>query len=121
MMDAKRITARIFTIIIFLPCYKWESHRVGQVGVGAQPAINAVSAGIEIFQFHFERRGVRGTARDHTAIMTVSVVNGSIDPKEVSLGTGPPTREELLAHYPAQFTWTELKTFMNAGYGPEIW
>jgi hypothetical protein len=58
--------------------------------------------------------------RDHTA-MTVSVVNGSIDPKEVSLGTGPPTREELLAHYPAQFTWTELKTFMNAGYGPEIW
>ncbi|KIM89469.1 hypothetical protein PILCRDRAFT_813408 [Piloderma croceum F 1598] len=47
--------------------------------------------------------------------MTVSVVNGSMDPKEIPLGTGPPTREELLAHYPAQFTWTELKTFMNAG------
>ncbi|TCD70751.1 hypothetical protein EIP91_001780 [Steccherinum ochraceum] len=34
---------------------------------------------------------------------------------EVPLGTGPPTREELLAHYPGKFTWTQLKTFINAG------
>ncbi|KAG2127109.1 hypothetical protein DEU56DRAFT_861927 [Suillus clintonianus] len=30
--------------------------------------------------------------------------------------SGPPTREELLAHYPAKFTWDQLKTFVNSGY-----
>ena len=33
----------------------------------------------------------------------------------VPLGTGPPTREELVAHYPAKFTWRELRTFINSG------
>ncbi|KAF7364893.1 Kinase-like protein [Mycena venus] len=33
----------------------------------------------------------------------------------VTLGSGPPTREELLVHYPAKFTWNELKTFINSG------
>ncbi|THV03044.1 hypothetical protein K435DRAFT_827275 [Dendrothele bispora CBS 962.96] len=28
---------------------------------------------------------------------------------------GPPTREELLANYPAKFTWEQLKTFVNSG------
>ncbi|KAI6044869.1 hypothetical protein EDC04DRAFT_3137617, partial [Pisolithus marmoratus] len=28
---------------------------------------------------------------------------------------GPPTRQELLAHYPARFTWPQLKAFINAG------
>ncbi|KAF8214913.1 hypothetical protein K438DRAFT_765522 [Mycena galopus ATCC 62051] len=31
------------------------------------------------------------------------------------LGSGLPTREELLVHYPAKFTWNELKTFVNSG------
>ncbi|KAH7914256.1 hypothetical protein BJ138DRAFT_434967 [Hygrophoropsis aurantiaca] len=31
------------------------------------------------------------------------------------LGDGPPTREELLVHYPAKFTWIQLKTFVNSG------
>ncbi|KAF9262925.1 hypothetical protein L218DRAFT_866494 [Marasmius fiardii PR-910] len=34
---------------------------------------------------------------------------------DVPLGTGPPTQEELLAHYPAKFTWEQLKTFVNSG------
>ncbi|KAG2344473.1 hypothetical protein BDR05DRAFT_989299 [Suillus weaverae] len=34
---------------------------------------------------------------------------------QVALRTGPPTREELLAHYPAKFTWHQLKTFVNSG------
>ncbi|KAG1855865.1 hypothetical protein C8R48DRAFT_608803 [Suillus tomentosus] len=34
---------------------------------------------------------------------------------QVSLRTGPPTREELLAYYPAKFTWHQLKTFVNSG------
>lgn len=34
---------------------------------------------------------------------------------QVPLRTGPPTREELLAHYPAKFTWHQLKTFVNSG------
>ncbi len=34
----------------------------------------------------------------------------------VPLGTGPPTREELLVHYPAKFTWKQLKVFVNSGY-----
>ncbi|KIK69713.1 hypothetical protein GYMLUDRAFT_236203 [Collybiopsis luxurians FD-317 M1] len=33
----------------------------------------------------------------------------------VPLRAGPPTKEELLAHYPAQFTWKQLKTFVNSG------
>lgn len=36
--------------------------------------------------------------------------------ENVPVGTGRPTREELLAHYPAKFTWTQLKTFVNSGY-----
>lgn len=36
-------------------------------------------------------------------------------PADVPLRTGPPTREELLAHYPARFTWTHMKTFVNSG------
>lgn len=39
----------------------------------------------------------------------------SLDPDSVPLSTGPPTREELLVHYPAKFTWTQLKTFVNSG------
>ncbi|KDR82448.1 hypothetical protein GALMADRAFT_237773 [Galerina marginata CBS 339.88] len=34
---------------------------------------------------------------------------------DVPLRTGPPTREELLVHYPAKFTWSQLKTFVNSG------
>ncbi|KAF4571536.1 hypothetical protein EYR36_008876 [Pleurotus pulmonarius] len=34
---------------------------------------------------------------------------------KVLLGTGPPTREELLAYYPAKFTWEQLKCFVNSG------
>ncbi|KAI6014804.1 hypothetical protein BKA83DRAFT_645815 [Pisolithus microcarpus] len=30
-------------------------------------------------------------------------------------GYGPPTRQELLAHYPAHFTWPQLKAFINSG------
>lgn len=35
---------------------------------------------------------------------------------QVPLRNGPPTREELLAYYPAKFTWHQLKTFVNSGY-----
>ena len=34
----------------------------------------------------------------------------------VPLRTGLPTREELLVHYPAKFTWHQLKVFVNSGY-----
>ncbi|KAJ3814049.1 hypothetical protein F5876DRAFT_86690 [Lentinula aff. lateritia] len=37
------------------------------------------------------------------------------DVSSVPLGTGPPTREELSAHYPAKFTWKQIKTFVNSG------
>ena len=49
-------------------------------------------------------------------------VNGSVvelTPEIVPLGTGPPTREELLVHYPAKFTWKQLKVFVNSGYVPQ--
>ncbi|KAJ3533542.1 hypothetical protein NMY22_g7293 [Coprinellus aureogranulatus] len=35
--------------------------------------------------------------------------------KNVPLRQGPPTREELLVHYPPKFTWKQLKTFVNSG------
>jgi hypothetical protein len=31
------------------------------------------------------------------------------------VGTGLPTYQELLDHYPAKFTWQELKNFVNSG------
>ncbi|KAH8826541.1 hypothetical protein DL96DRAFT_1285631 [Flagelloscypha sp. PMI_526] len=34
---------------------------------------------------------------------------------EPPLGTGPPTREELLTYYPPFFTFHQLKTFVNSG------
>ncbi|KXN81752.1 hypothetical protein AN958_03769 [Leucoagaricus sp. SymC.cos] len=34
---------------------------------------------------------------------------------DVPLRKGPPTKEELIAHYPADFTWEQLKTFVNSG------
>ncbi|KAJ6585328.1 hypothetical protein B0H19DRAFT_418886 [Mycena capillaripes] len=40
-----------------------------------------------------------------------STLNAAVVP----LRSGPPTREELLVHYPAKFTWNELKTFVNSG------
>ncbi|KAJ7160042.1 hypothetical protein C8R46DRAFT_1001192 [Mycena filopes] len=40
-----------------------------------------------------------------------SIANGGYVP----LGSGLPTREELLVHYPAKFTWNQLKTFVNSG------
>ncbi|KAG6850337.1 hypothetical protein H0H93_014610 [Arthromyces matolae] len=46
--------------------------------------------------------------------MTISQV--ILNPKDVPLRKGPPTRDELVAHYPANFTWTQLKTFVNSGY-----
>jgi hypothetical protein len=42
--------------------------------------------------------------------------HGALSPKNVPLRKGPPTREELLVHYPAKFTWEQLKTFVNSGY-----
>ena len=36
-------------------------------------------------------------------------------PEDVPLRTGPPTKEELIVHYPAKFTWSQLKTFVNSG------
>ncbi|EIN12656.1 hypothetical protein PUNSTDRAFT_97471 [Punctularia strigosozonata HHB-11173 SS5] len=38
-----------------------------------------------------------------------------VDPAAVPLGTGPPTKAELVAHYPAKFTWRQLKAFVNSG------
>lgn len=31
-------------------------------------------------------------------------------------GTGLPTYQELLDHYPARFTWQQLKAFVNSGF-----
>lgn len=36
-------------------------------------------------------------------------------PAKVPLGTGPPTREELIAYYPAKFAWRELRAFVASG------
>ncbi|KAF9077468.1 hypothetical protein BDP27DRAFT_1208474 [Rhodocollybia butyracea] len=38
-----------------------------------------------------------------------------LSPASVPLGAGTPTRDELLVHYPAKFTWDQLKTFVNSG------
>lgn len=48
-----------------------------------------------------------------TAANTIKPVE--LSPETVPLGTGLPTREELLVHYPAHFTWKQLKVFVNSG------
>ncbi|KDQ62643.1 hypothetical protein JAAARDRAFT_30559 [Jaapia argillacea MUCL 33604] len=45
--------------------------------------------------------------------MTIDM--NSLSPHNVPLGTGPPTKEELIVHYPAKFTWRQMKTFVNSG------
>ena len=35
---------------------------------------------------------------------------------QISLCTGPPTKEEILVHYPPKFSWNQLKTFVNSGF-----
>ncbi|KAI0754745.1 hypothetical protein C8Q80DRAFT_1216612 [Daedaleopsis nitida] len=50
--------------------------------------------------------------------MSTDVPNGKpveLSPETVPLGTGLPTRVELLVHYPAKFTWHQLKVFVNSG------
>ncbi|KAH7885450.1 hypothetical protein F5I97DRAFT_1810268 [Phlebopus sp. FC_14] len=44
-----------------------------------------------------------------------NVTNGVSKGTEEVVGSGPPTMEELLVHYPARFTWPQLKTFINSG------
>ena len=36
-------------------------------------------------------------------------------PTTTNAGTGLPTYQELLDHYPAKFTWQDLKAFVNSG------
>ena len=36
-------------------------------------------------------------------------------PTTTHIGAGLPTYQELVDHYPAKFTWQELKTFVNSG------
>jgi hypothetical protein len=49
--------------------------------------------------------------------MTASYTSEADDPSShgVPMGEGTPTKEELLAYYPAKFTWKQLKTFVNSG------
>ncbi|KAI0712448.1 hypothetical protein C8Q76DRAFT_621600 [Earliella scabrosa] len=49
--------------------------------------------------------------------MTVDLNSKPVElsPETVPLGTGLPTRQELLVHYPAKFTWHQLKVFVNSG------
>ncbi|KAH0586401.1 hypothetical protein H2248_007637 [Termitomyces sp. 'cryptogamus'] len=47
--------------------------------------------------------------------MTISEFVTVVVPNDVPLRAGPPTREELLVYYPAKFTWTQLKSFVNSG------
>ena len=48
--------------------------------------------------------------------MAVETNAAELSPEAVPLGTGLPTKEELLVHYPANFTWHQMKVFVNSGY-----
>lgn len=48
--------------------------------------------------------------------MAVETNAVELSPEAVPLGTGLPTKEELLVHYPANFTWHQMKVFVNSGY-----
>ncbi|PFH49948.1 hypothetical protein AMATHDRAFT_4425 [Amanita thiersii Skay4041] len=42
-------------------------------------------------------------------------IKKTLNPVNVALRTGPPTREELVVYYPHKFTWEQLKIFVNSG------
>ncbi|OCH85960.1 hypothetical protein OBBRIDRAFT_890822 [Obba rivulosa] len=46
--------------------------------------------------------------------MTAPAPTTAPDLCSVPPDTGPPTREELLAHYPAQYTWRQFRILVNA-------
>ncbi|CAK5266084.1 unnamed protein product, partial [Mycena citricolor] len=58
-----------------------------------------------------------GTSKGRTSssLLNSVTIMGDLQTPNVVIGTGPPTREELLLHYPAKFTWNQLKTFVNSG------
>jgi hypothetical protein len=43
-------------------------------------------------------------------------MNGVKAAAHVQLGIGPPTKDELLVHYPPKFTWHQLRAFVNSGF-----
>ncbi|KAF9243733.1 hypothetical protein BU15DRAFT_71859 [Melanogaster broomeanus] len=48
--------------------------------------------------------------------MTIEInANAARTPEVVPLRSGLPTKDELLVHYPARFTWPQLKSFINSG------
>ncbi|KAM5539443.1 hypothetical protein V8D89_006895 [Ganoderma adspersum] len=47
--------------------------------------------------------------------MAIDTKPAELSPETVPLGTGLPTREELQVHYPANFTWHQMKVFVNSG------
>ena len=54
-------------------------------------------------------------ADDMTVDLAPAHPADGLTPESVPLREGPPTREELLVHYPARFTWQQLKCFVNSG------
>lgn len=53
---------------------------------------------------------------DNIVVSPSQPATQALTAENVPLRSGPPTREELLVHYPARFTWDQLKTFVNSGY-----
>ncbi|GJE88488.1 DUF3605 domain-containing protein [Phanerochaete sordida] len=52
---------------------------------------------------------------DLAAAKALDAAPPALTPADVPLREGPPTREELLVHYPARFIWQQLKCFVNSG------
>lgn len=57
------------------------------------------------------------SSSDHLPMTLSTSQNFEVNPttQNVPLRSGPPTKEELQVHYPAKFSWTQLKTFVNSG------
>ncbi|KAI9568584.1 hypothetical protein HD554DRAFT_752588 [Boletus coccyginus] len=47
--------------------------------------------------------------------MTIETHGAVPGVQKVTLRSGPPTMDELRVHYPAHFTWLQLKAFVNSG------
>lgn len=53
------------------------------------------------------------TIETHTVLLRHKPEKSSVT--TVAVGYGPPTKQELLVHYPARFTWPQLKAIVNSG------
>ena len=102
---------------------KWGCERSRRRGTGEQAIVNLEHRRKDFLQ-DFIRYSVRHLGETslefdhvHMAVRFNDADFSDLTLQKVPLRKGPPTKDELLVYYPAKYTWEQLKTIINSGYG----